>query len=96
MPHMKVRHFGLHNNPWIFWIGDIHAGEVFGGGLMGHPENPAAIISVLHGNALAHAAKPIEFVMGQQGHVVGHGLRAAILRCHHVRRAHQLLSEVWR
>jgi hypothetical protein len=44
---------------------------------MGHPKDPAAISCLLQRHAFAQATKAIEFVVGQQLHVVRQGLVAS-------------------
>ena len=92
--HLHVRQLGLHNHARVLRVGDINAREVFGSRLVRHPQDAAAVIGFLHGDALAHAAKAIELVVRHQRHVVGHGLLGAVLRSHHLRRGHSVLSKM--
>ena len=68
-----MRQVGLHHDPRLGRIGDVHAGEILGRALVREPQHAPAAARELQRHALAHAAEAVERVLREKLHVGLHG-----------------------
>ncbi len=70
--HLGMRQIGLHDHSRRARIGDIDRGEVLRRALVREPQDAAPAARELHRHALAHAAKAVQAVLGEEFHVERH------------------------
>ena len=63
--HAVVRQIGARDDLQRLRVGDIDRGVVLRRALMRHPQDAPAVLGQLHRHALAHAAEPVERMVGK-------------------------------